>query len=195
MEILVYIAQWRLVVKNLLKKFLMGFDSYELNNLINENNSLSEENVLLKGKEILDFYDNYLMTRLSNVFMKKSDHASMKYSKELRSPYLQGEYKEFRSMLTFFDNFITKFKLKIFLINSLGLFDIFRKKVGFNILTENNSESAKNILLWSYDNKELIELIFNYDVFIKLVRNIRHDRYLYRIQVLIKWLETFHEKK
>jgi hypothetical protein len=42
----------------------------------------------LRGKKILDFYDNYLKKRLTNVFMKKTDHASMKYSKELRSPLL-----------------------------------------------------------------------------------------------------------
>lgn len=189
-------ASMTLGCRKSLEKVLMGFDSEELNNLNNEFVIAEQTNVLLRGKEILDFYDNYLMTRLSNVFMKKSDHASMKFSKELRSPYLQGDFKEFRRMITFIDNFIAKFKLKLFLLSFLNISDILRKKIGFNILSEGMQEIRKrDILFWSEKNRPLIESIFNYNSFISLVKSIKQDRYLFRIQVLTIWLEVFYEKR
>ena len=36
--------------------------------------------------------------------MRKSDHASMKASKELRSPYLQNDVNDFTRMNNFFSN-------------------------------------------------------------------------------------------
>ncbi len=185
--------------KDSIEKILMGFNSREIKKIKNDSfsslNNLDTKS-LLRGTEIIDFYDNYLMKRLSNVFLKKSDHASMKFSKELRSPYLQGKLTEFRKMSNLIDNLIPKFRLKMYLISSLSLFSIFRKKTGFNILSENFKDiRKKQILSWCSKNKQKISSIFDYSNFLQLINSTQKDSYLYRIQILIVWLESFYDEK
>lgn len=186
--------------KKSIEKVLMGFSSDELNRIFFKKNLFIKHlknQSTLRGKKILNFYDNYLTKRLTNVFMKKTDHASMKYSKELRSPYLQSDYKELRNMSSFLNNFVAKFKLKLFLFDKLSFNDIFRKKVGFNILSEKlKKKDIKNqILLICNKNKSIISKFFNYENFLILVKNAQNDRQLLRIEILLMWLIIFYEKK
>ncbi|MAS82685.1 MAG: hypothetical protein CMF45_08350 [Legionellales bacterium] len=177
------------------EKVLMGFSTKDLKEI--NLNSISdvkiERRLLISGNEITDFYANYLMTRLKNVFMKKSDHASMRFSKELRSPYLQGNKTVFPAMGNVFSNIVPKLKLKLYMLNSIGLLKIFRKKVGFEVISENNEKNRQSTIIdWCKKNKSLIDTYFIYDRFMSLIKNTSKDRYLFRIEVFIKWLEWAH---
>jgi asparagine synthase (glutamine-hydrolysing) len=184
--------------KENVEKILMGFSSKELIQLAVKSYSSDEKvNIdLLSGKQVIDFYDRYLMTRLSNVFMRKSDHASMAHSKELRSPFLQGNHLEFRLRKKFFGNFIPKLKLKIYLLGFMNVFEVFRKKVGFDMSSKTNkNKSQKYIINWCFKNRNIIETIFIFDDFINLIKNIKKDNHLFRIQVFLYWLKNDYEEK
>ena len=184
--------------KSSMEKLLMGFESIRLNSLsILVDDKIKKEYVdILTGKEITKFYYDYLDIRLKNVFMRKSDHASMKYSKELRSPYLQNNTDEFKKMDNFFSNFIPKLKLKIYLLDYLNPLGIFRKKVGFDITSKKIDENRRtNILDWCNNNKKILDNFFEFSEFINLVKEITKANHLMRIEVFLRWLKTNHEKK
>ena len=150
---------------------------------------------ILSGKQVIDFYESYLMTRLSNVFLRKSDHASMKFSKELRSPYLQGNPSEFRSMGNLLTDLIPKFKLKAYVRTTIGMASAFRKKVGFDMLTEHKKEATRqHIMNWCFENKALVEHFFDYDRFIALVQKVNKDSHLFRLQVFLQWTKSEYPK-
>ena len=84
----------------------------------------------------------------------------------------------------------------MYLISSLSLFSIFRKKTGFNILSENLKDiRKKQILSWCSKNKRKISSIFDYSNFLQLINSTQKDRHLYRIQILIFWLESFYDER
>ena len=179
------------------EKILMGFSSKELVGLVVKNKRSNEKvNIdLLLGEQVMDFYNSYLMTRLSNVFLRKSDHASMAHSKELRSPFLQGNPAEFRLGRNFFRKIIPKLKLKIYVLGSVQFSGAFRKKVGFDMVSGSNiSQKQKYILEWCLENRGLIETIFIFDNFIDLIRGIKKDNHLFRINVFLQWLKNDAEE-
>jgi len=127
--------------------------------------------------------------------MRKSDHASMKFSKELRSPYLQGNFREFRDMGNSFSKLIPKLYLKFYLLGSMNIFEVFRKKVGFDMLSDNKQKvRQKDLLAWCYENRELVESFFIFDRFIDLVKDVRREAHLFRIEVFLKWITEIYEK-
>ena len=79
------------------------------------------------------------------------------------------------------------------MLNSIGLLKIFRKKVGFEVISENNEKNRQSTIIdWCKKNKSLIDTYFIYDRFMSLIKNTSKDRYLFRIEVFIKWLEWAH---
>ena len=184
--------------KDSIEKLLMGFSTTEIKHvLISKNISINgKSSSILTGSEITLFYENYLNTRLKNVFMKKSDHASMRYSKELRSPYLQNDINELAKMNGFLNKFIPKFKLKIYLLSSIGFLSTFRKKVGFDVYSKNTSNLRKqDILRWCYDNKEIIETFFIFEHFINMVKKSEKERHLFRVEVFLVWARGLHARQ
>jgi asparagine synthase (glutamine-hydrolysing) len=180
------------------EKVLMGFSSNDLSYLERDNFSSADKinSEILSGRQVIDFYESYLMTRLSNVFLRKSDHASMKFSKELRSPYLQGNPSEFRSMGNILTDLIPKFKLKAYVRGTIGMASAFRQKVGFDMLTEDRKESTRqHIMEWCFENRILVEYFFDFDRFIALVQGANKDSHLFRIQVFLHWVKREYQKE
>lgn len=180
-----------------MERLLMGFGSNELSKISHAKLDHNQNCLrILGGKDIKEFYHLYLDTRLKNVFMKKADHASMKYSKELRSPYLQNDPYDFIKKNNLFNNLIPKFNLKIYLLDSLNFFGTFRKKVGFDMkLIEKSDNRKEGLIIWCRNNESLINSYFKFDQFINLITNINKDSHIFRIEVFLTWIKAFHEKK
>ena len=118
----------------------------------------------------------------------------MKYSKELRSPYLQNNISEFTRMNNFLNKFFPKFTLKIYLLGTIDLLAAFRKKVGFDMARINSSGTRKqDILLWCHNNRHVIDSFFVFDRFIGFVNAARKESHLFRIEVFLIWAKRFHE--
>jgi len=184
--------------KESMEKLLMGFGSDDLASLTSSKSNKNNEQTLriLTGSEIKIFYDNDLDIRLKNVFMRKSDHASMKASKELRSPYLQNDVNDFTRMNNFFSNLIPKLKLKIYLLDSIDFLGVFRKKVGFDMVSIHTQNTRKeDILVWCHNNRDVVDSLFIFDRFVSLVKAARKESHLFRIEVFLMWAKGLDERK
>jgi len=183
--------------KESMEQLLMGFGSDELASLtaskINKNNGTALR--ILTGTEVTTFYHHYLEIRLKNVFMRKADHASMKHSKELRSPYLQNNHGEFDKINNAFSDLIPKLYLKLYLLGSMDFFGAFRKKIGFDMGPTDRQEGRKeDLLLWCRNNRHVVDSFFNFEQFVTLIGNIRKDSHIFRIEVFLKWAKGMHER-
>jgi len=184
--------------KESMEELLMGFGSDELASLTSSKINRNDEQALrvLTGSEIKLFYANYLDIRLQNVFMRKSDHASMKYSKELRSPYLQNNTNDFSRMNNVFDNLIPKLRLKLYLLDSMDLFGAFRTKIGFDMRsTDSQNDRKEDLLLWCHNNRDVVDSYFIFDRFVTLIKAIRKDSHIFRIEVFLTWAKGLHDRK
>jgi asparagine synthase (glutamine-hydrolysing) len=181
-----------------MEQLLMGFGSDQISSMTSNKSNADNQKIfrILTGTEIKLFYYHYLDIRLKNVFMRKADHASMKHSKELRSPYLQNNPDEFTKINNIFGYLIPKLNLKLYLLGAIDFFGVFRKKIGFDMGSTDDKVSRKeDLLLWCNHNRSLVESYFLFDEFISLIKSIKKDSHIFRIEVFLAWVQGFHGQK
>ena len=150
--------------KNLLLRAILGSIN-DLNIFLSGYKSISSYNKLGldgTGEEILSsksdtvaFYKTFLMRRMSNVFLRKLDRASMIFSKEARSPFLHNDSLEI-SNPSLFQLAIPKINLKLSLISKMGIFFVFRKKIGFELKSDNLRDSLET---YCYNHRKSLSIL------------------------------------
>ena len=74
--------------------------------------------------------------------------------------------------------------------------NVFRRKVGFDVYTSQTSTIRKEqILNLCHENKNIFEQYLDFDKLIKLVELITKERHMFRIEVLLVWMQGLHAKQ
>ena len=111
-------------------------------------------------------------------------------SKELRSPFLQGNPQELRRLSKLPMALIPKIALKLFVSATISPVKAFRKKVGFDIVADENLNNRKQSLIaWSSKNSKVLENYFNLLQLEKTITNASREAHLLRLEVLLHWLQ------
>jgi len=172
-----------------IESIIFGINNEEISVLMPDSKSPTPKHKIFKGpNEIISYYKNYLHLRLSNVFLRKSDHASMECSKELRSPFLSPFLYKVRPY-TIINLFLKKLPLTFYLLKYLHPLELFRPKVGFEV----NIPYSKSLII-----QEIKQIIRGSSIISNLFPSLYLDQYIlenaskrfvWRFYLLLVWLQ------
>lgn len=176
--------------KSAIETIIYGVSRNQIAHFLSDCNIDHTKMKILRGpRAILDYYYNYLYLRLSNVFLRKSDHSSMECSKELRSPFLSPTLYKLRpySILSLL---LRKAFLSFRMLRYLRPYELFRHKVGFDVvLPYSQAEIIKQISLILQSDPVTAEAISLSGPKLSLLYQTSH-RFTWRLYLLLKWLQT-----
>lgn len=136
--------------------------------------------------QVIKDYEHFIFTRLTNVFLKKSDHASMFASKELRSPMLHLRRQAIKP--TFLLCFPSKWRLKQIYASHFGVWTALRRKVGFDMKIANEFPDLRVQTVEKLKETDVSSLGIEKQHLLSLIEN-SNITICWRVYLLLRWVE------